>query len=103
MAKSAWKFLKITRTDFYRYTDEFKLIREKKGLQNAGFTKNNLIINGINYMHKYHFHLGNSYTQKSFYLHAISFKANSFLKFKKPFSFRPKKKKKKTVKKSKYK
>lgn len=53
------------------------------------------MINSINYMHKYYFHLGNSYVQKSFYLHAVSFKANSFLKFKKPFSFRPKRKKKK--------
>lgn len=95
MAKSGWKFLKVTKREFYKFTDEFKLIREKKGLQNLGLAENNLMINGINYMHKYYFHLGNSYVKKSFYLHAVSFKANCFLKFKKPFSFRPKKKKKK--------
>ena len=86
------------------YTDEFKLIREKQGLQIFGSVKNNITINLINYMHLYYFHLGNSITSRRFYELSCGLKALSFLKFKKPFSFQPKKKKKKkNVKKNKYK
>ena len=77
------------------YIDEFKLIREKQGLQTFGNVKNDLTINAINYMHLYSFHLGKSLMNKRCYKLAIKLKALAFLKFKKPFSFQPKKKKKK--------
>jgi len=32
-------------------------LQEKQGLQKYGLVKNNFIINNINYMHKYYFHL----------------------------------------------
>ena len=94
VAKSKWKFLQTNQHEIYRYIDEFKLIREKQNLQNFGLVKNNLIINNINYMHTYFFFLGNSYVEKKFSPHCVGLRGVGFLKFKKPFSFRPKKKKK---------
>lgn len=76
------------------YNDEFKLLTEKQGLQTYGLVSNYFIINSINYMHSYIFFLGNSYTSKSFYPYCIRFKTISFLKFKKPFHYYSKKKKK---------
>jgi len=45
-------------------------------------------------MHKYYFSLGNSYFRKSFFPYNSRLNGYSFLKFKKPFSFKSKKKKK---------
>ena len=95
MAKSVWKFLRTNQLEIYMYIDEFKLIREKQGLQIFGRVKNNMTINTINYMHLYTFHLGKSYMSRRFYELASGLKTLAFLKFKKPFSFQPKKKKKK--------
>ena len=78
----------------YKYVKEFKLLQEKQGLQKYGLVKNSFIINNINYMHKYYFSLGNSYFRKSFFPYNSRLNGYSFLKFKKPFSFKSKKKKK---------
>ncbi len=93
MAKSSWKFLKISKNDIYKYNDEFKLMTEKQGNQSCGLTKNNLQINNINYMHKYTFYLGNCYTSKYFFTYCVGSKGKEFLKFTKPFTFKSKKKK----------
>ncbi len=95
MAKSAWKFLKTNRHEFYKYFIELRVVKKRKGLQNLGLVKNNIVFNPINYMHIYFFHLGNCYILKRFYKYSIRSKGIAFLKFKKPFNFRPKKKKKK--------
>ncbi len=95
MAKSAWKFLQARREDFYKYNYEFKLLRENQGRQDAGFRGNNFVINNINYMHWYTFHLGNCTTERHFCKYAVGAKAGEFLKYTKPFHIRSKKKKKK--------
>lgn len=94
MAKSAWKFSITNRKEMRMYSKEFKLLREKQGLQYYGFEKNNLRLNNLNWMNNYLFYLGNAYTEKSFYLFCTTMIAKRFLKFKKPFNFKPKKKKK---------
>lgn len=94
MGKSAWKFLKTDILEIYRYITELKLPKKKQGLQNVGLANHSVIINNINYMHHYVFFLGNCYTTKRFINFNISSKGLEFLKFKKPFNFRPKKKKK---------
>jgi hypothetical protein len=76
------------------YVDEFKLLTEKQGFQHYGLVKNNFVINGINYMHKYMLHLGNCYATRSFFPYCIGAKTKEFIKFTKPFYFRSKKKKK---------
>lgn len=72
---------------------DLKLVQKMQGSQKIEHLKNNLIINNINFMHKYKFHLGNCYVSKRFYLYTVRSKSLEFLKFKKPFNFRPKKKK----------
>lgn len=94
VARSRWKFLKFNKKEIYKYVNEFKLLREKQGMQKFGLVKNNIIINNINYMYTYYFNLGNSFFKKKFSPFCISWSSLSVLKFKKPFSFRPKKKKK---------
>jgi hypothetical protein len=74
--------------------DEFKLITENQGFQRFGLIKNNLIINNINYMHTYKFHLGNCFILKKFSEYCVNYRGGEFLKFTKPFSFISKKKKK---------
>jgi hypothetical protein len=76
------------------YSDEFKLLIEKQGYQNMDLVNNNLIINNINYMHRYVFYLGNCYISRQFAPYCISSKGSEFLKFNKPFHFKSKKKKK---------
>ena len=93
MAKSKWKFLKITQNDIYNYINEYKLPLKKKNQQSVGLTSHRFQVNNINYMHRYLFHLGSQYTSKKFYSYSIRLKALEFLKFKKPFHFRSKKKK----------
>ncbi len=93
MAKSAWKFLNTNKNQIYRYMYDLKLIQKMQGLQKIEHLKNNMIINNINFMHRYMFHLGNCFVNKRFYFYTIRSKSLEFLKFKKPFSFRPKKKK----------
>jgi hypothetical protein len=94
VAKSAWKFLQARQEDFYLYNKEFKLLYENQGKQYAGFRYNNFIINNLNYMHWYTFHLGNCFTDRHFSPYSVSSKASEFLKYTKPFHFRSKKKKK---------
>lgn len=93
MAKSKWKFFKITENDIYNYIVEYKLPLKKKNQQSVGLTSKKLQINNINFMHRYLFHLGCQYTSKKFFGYAVGLKALQFLKFKKPFHFRSKKKK----------
>ena len=97
MAKSAWKFLNSNQKEFYRYVTEFKLINERKGMQYVGFKKSTLRINNINFMHRYKFFLGKTYTYKKFFPYCISSIAFEFLKYRKPFHYYSKKKKKKKI------
>lgn len=94
MAKSIWKFSQINQNQIYRYSREFKLLQEKQGFQKYGLIKGGFIINNINYMHKYYFSLGNSFYEKSFFPYNTKLNGYAFLKFKKPFNFKSKKKKK---------
>lgn len=66
VAKSKWKFLEFNIDEVRKYNEEFKLIREKQGMQKFGLVKNNLTINNINYMYTYFFYLGNSYLGRRF-------------------------------------
>lgn len=93
MAKSAWKFLKTDQKQLYMHNYEYKLLIKNQGYQKYGFVKNSFIINNINYGFKYVSHIGNEYLHKKFYKYCIGLKMREFLKFKKPFYFRSKKKK----------
>ena len=92
VAKSAWKFLKTNQLEFYKYNIELKLLTKDQGQQVVGFVKNNFIINNINYSFKYIAHLGDSFLNKKFYKYCVGLKMREFLKFKKPFYYRSKKK-----------
>ena len=94
MAKSAWKFSQTNLSQIYSYIVEFKLPTKKQNLQKVGLAPNSYILNSLNYMHNYVFFLGNCYTKKKFSKFSIRSKGMEFLKFKKPFNFKPKKKKK---------
>lgn len=95
MAKSAWKFLKTNQSEFYNYYKEFKLLNKDKFKQVVGLVKNNFIINNINYTFNYTGHIGNWDINKKFYKYCVGLKMREFLKFKKPFHYISKKKKKK--------
>ena len=92
LAKSAWKFSKTNKLQLYRYLFDIRQMQKLQGLQRVKNIKNSLIINSINYMHTYTFHLGNCFVKKRFYFFTIKSKSLEFLKFKKPFYFRSKKK-----------
>lgn len=94
MAKSAWKFLKTNQEEIYNYIKEFKLIIENQGFRFIGLKDNYMVINSINYMHRYSFYQGNNYVNKQFSIYCIGSKAGEFLKYTKPFSYRSKKKNK---------
>lgn len=94
MAKSAWKFSLVKQIEIYKYFNDFRLKTEKRGTQVTHLRTNNVLINNINYMHRYFFYLGKGYIDKKFYINCIGSRAREFLKFKKPFNFTPKKKKK---------
>ena len=94
MAKSAWKFFNLQYRDVYLYLDEYKLLTKNQGEQFYGFVTNSFKLNSINYMHTYKFHQGNCYINKKFTAYSINAQVKEFLKFKKPFYFNPKKKKK---------
>jgi ribosomal protein S19 len=94
VAKSAWKFLQTNQEEIYNYIQEFKLIIENQGFRYIGLKSNGMIINGLNYMHRYSFYLGNSYAKKQFASYCIGSKAGEFLKYTKPFNYRSKKKNK---------
>ena len=93
MAKSAWKFLNFNKNQLYRYLFDIRQTQKLQGLQHVQLVKNNITINNLNYMHTYRFHLGNYFVTKRFYYYTIRSKCLEFLKFKKPFHFRSKKKK----------
>ena len=94
MAKSTWKFFKTNRKELRLYAKEMKLLREKKSLQYYGLENNTLRLNTINWMHNYFFYLGNSFIKKLFFCECINMPVKRFLKFKKPFNYKSKKKKK---------
>lgn len=94
MAKSAWKFFNLNYRDIYLYLNEYKLLTKNQGEQFYGFAPNSLKLNTLNYMHTYKFHQGNSEVMKKFTQYSINDRAKDFLKFKKPFYFHSKKKKK---------
>lgn len=94
MAKSAWKFLKTNQIEFYKYSVEMKLLTKHRGRQAIGLVKNSFIINNINYSFRYEAYLGNSFVGKKFYEYCVGLKMREFLKFKKPFYYISKKKKK---------
>ena len=93
MSRSAWKYFKLNLEDIEYYLYEYKLLIKNKGRQSAGLVKNNLIINTLNYMHKYIFHQGSTYVKRRFYKYNLRSTGYAFLKFRKPFWFRSKKKK----------
>jgi hypothetical protein len=95
VAKSAWKFSITDTLELYRYNKEFKLLTKNRGRQSVGLVKNSFMINSINYTFKYKAHIGNWIINKKFYKLAIGLKMREFLKFKKPFHYISKKKKKK--------
>lgn len=95
VAKSAWKFLKTDIKELYRYNKELKLLTKNRGRQKVGLVKNSFIINSINYTFKYQAYLGNWTINKKFYKFCVGLKMREFLKFKKPFHYISKKKKKK--------
>ena len=95
MSKSVWKFLRTNQDEIYMYIDEFKKLREKKGLQTFGLVKKSLSINNINFMHTYSFNIGENFITRKFYPFAIGLTGSSFLKYKKPVHYYSKKKKKK--------
>ena len=76
------------------YFIEFRLLSKNQGLQYYGLVKNSHIINNLNYMHTYCLNLGNCFLEKSYYKYSVGLNGYSFLKFKKPFNYRSKKKKK---------
>ena len=76
------------------YLDEYKLLTKNQGEQFYGFVTNSFKLNSINYMHTYKFHQGNCYINKKFTAYSINAQVKEFLKFKKPFYFHSKKKKK---------
>jgi len=94
VAKSAWKFFNLQYPDVYLYLNEYKLLTKHQGQQYYGFAPNSLKLNSINFMHTYKFHQGNSYVIKKFTKYSINCSVKEFLKFKKPFYFHSKKKKK---------
>lgn len=94
MAKSAWKFFNLQYKDIYLYLNEYKLLTKNQGEQDYGFASNSLKLNSINYMHTYKFHQGNCYVIKKFTKYSMNGQVKDFLKFKKPFYFHSKKKKK---------
>jgi len=94
LAKSAWKFFNLQYKDIYYYLDEYKLLTKNQGEQFYGFVPNSFKLNSLNYMHTYKFHQGNCYVNKKFTAYSINTSVKEFLKFKKPFYFHSKKKKK---------
>ena len=92
--------MKTNKKEIYYYLDEYRLLREDKGRQYFGLTKNNLIINNINYTFNYRFETGKSFTIKKFSKYCVGIKIIEFIKCIKPFSYISKKKKKKNVKKN---
>lgn len=75
------------------YLKEYKLQNKYKGRQICKSKNNILLINNLNYMHRYVFHQGSLFIKKQFYPYCIRSVAYCFLKFTKPFFFRSKKKK----------
>ena len=97
MGRSSWKFFSTNIREIYLYLKEYKLIIHNKNLGIAGFKKNNFVVNPLNYMYKYLFHVGKSFVWKRFRIYNLKNQAKEFLKFTKPYHFRSKKKKKITV------
>lgn len=93
MSRSAWKFFKLDLDSIEYYLEEYKLLVKNKNRQSAGLVKNSLVLNPLNYMYRYVFYQGSTYAQRRFYKYNLRSIGYAFLKFRKPFWFRSKKKK----------
>ena len=95
MAKSSWKFLNTNSKEISKFLIDFFLPKKYKGRQIVRTYTKNITINYLNYMHRYFLYQGKFEVKKKFSMYHIGFNLGQFLKSRKPFYFRSKKKKKK--------
>lgn len=95
MSRSPWKFFYLTNYDVDSYIKDMFLEKNAKGKQRVIRYFNNWTINTINYMHFYGLQTGKYNTIIKVGEFMLGRKIGEFIKCKRPFFFRPKKKKKK--------
>ena len=94
MSRSVWKFYNIEQVDLKKYLNEYTILDTSGSKQKVYLKNNKLRINNINYMHRYIIKQYKFYSSLKFCKYNISEVIGSFIKNKKPFFFREKKKKK---------
>jgi hypothetical protein len=93
VARSSWKFLQFNQDDLYQYQLEYRLKKKYQEKQYRDYNKNYFKINNLNYMHTYGLYQGKVKLLWKSNIHCVNNILGNFLKTKKPFHFKKKKKK----------